>query len=405
MKDRAISEKRRREKLKDLILRLHEGESEEEIKEEFSEHFQTVSPLEISVMERRLMKEEGLSAQEIMRLCNVHVAVMAEYVDIELPHDFMKPGHPAHMLKEENFALEAALIRIRNLLEVYVEAEGKDEEIRQGLAQQIELIWEFDKHYDWKENSIFPIMEREGNTAPPAVMWGVDDEIRDLYRAFKAVFEDNALDKLLPVFSEFEYELQEMFVKEENILIPMITETFTDEDWIKIAQEKESFGYCIVKPLAKWPSEEDLVDKNEPENLNLTDEIPIGTGSLTLKELDLMLDALPLELTFVDKHHVMKYYNNDKVEKIQPRHPGAIGRDLKLSHPPRVYENVMQLVHDLESGKKDKQISWYQSEGRFIYVTHMAIRDENGEFQGFLEYVQDVTELQGLGGENRDFNS
>ena len=56
MKDRAVQTQERQDKLKELILRLHEGEDEEVIKEEFAKHFQTVSPLEISVMERKLMK-------------------------------------------------------------------------------------------------------------------------------------------------------------------------------------------------------------------------------------------------------------------------------------------------------------------------------------------------------------
>ena len=70
MQDRGAITNERQERLKNLILRLHEGESEEVIKVEFAKHFDTVSPLEISVMERKLMKEEGLSAENIMKLCN-----------------------------------------------------------------------------------------------------------------------------------------------------------------------------------------------------------------------------------------------------------------------------------------------------------------------------------------------
>src|SRR5699024_11354089 len=79
-------------------------------------------------MERKLMKEEGLSAEEIMRLCNVHVAVMVDYVENpeNIPDEFSKPGHPVHVLKEENLALEAALMRVRNLLEAYLEEPDAD---------------------------------------------------------------------------------------------------------------------------------------------------------------------------------------------------------------------------------------------------------------------------------------
>lgn len=405
MKDRGAITNERSERLKNLILRLHEGESEEVIKVEFAKHFETVSPLEISVMERKLMKEEGLSAENIMKLCNVHVAVMAEYVadPDRIPDDFSKPGHPVHVMKEENLALEAALMRIRNLLEVYVE-EPLDE-IKAGLAKQIDLLWDFDKHYTRKEMSFFPIMERLGNTAPPQVMWGVDDQIRDQYKALKEAFLADEIEQLIPLFSEFEYEMQEMFVKEENILIPMVTETFNEDDWITIADEMDEIGYCIVSPLQKWePERREKTEVQIPEET--TDRLPLDTGSLSQKELDIILDILPMEITFVDKDHIVKYYDNGTEDKLLARTPSAIGRHMMNCHPPRVHSTVSQLVHDLETGKKESQAAWYKrKDGVFVYIDYMAVRDENGEFMGILETVQDITELNQIKGMNRNVNA
>ena len=404
MQDRGAITNERQERLKNLILRLHEGESEEVIKEEFKEHFETVSPLEISVMERKLMKEEGLSAENIMKLCNVHVAVMADFVsDPEnIPDDFSRPGHPVYVLKEENLALEAALMRIRNLLEVYIEAPS--DEIKAGLRKQIDLLWDFDKHYTRKEMSFFPIMERQGNTAPPQVMWGVDDQIRDQYKAFKAAFLVDEMDQLMPLFSELEYEMQEMFVKEENILIPMVTEAFNEDDWIAIADEMDEIGYCIVEPLEKWKP------VRQKEEVDITEEakgrLKLGTGSLSHKELDLILNKLPLEITFVDKDHIVKYYDNGPEEKLLARTPSAIGRDMLNCHPPRVHETVKQLVHDLETGVKDSQQAWYKREdGVFVFIDYIAIRDEEGSFLGILETVQDISKFTKLDSDNRRVNN
>ncbi|HZK46416.1 MAG TPA: DUF438 domain-containing protein [Atopostipes sp.] len=404
MQDRGAITNERQERLKNLILRLHEGESEEVIKEEFKEHFETVSPLEISVMERKLMKEEGLSAENIMKLCNVHVAVMADFVsDPEnIPDDFSRPGHPVYVLKEENLALEAALMRIRNLLEVYIEAPS--DEIKAGLRKQIDLLWDFDKHYTRKEMSFFPIMERQGNTAPPQVMWGVDDQIRDQYKAFKAAFLVDEMDQLMPLFSELEYEMQEMFVKEESILIPMVTEAFNEDDWIAIADEMDEIGYCIVEPLEKWKPvrQKEEVDINEEAKGRLK----LGTGSLSHKELDLILNKLPLEITFVDKDHIVKYYDNGPEEKLLARTPSAIGRDMLNCHPPRVHETVKQLVHDLETGVKDSQQAWYKrDDGVFVFIDYIAIRDEEGSFLGILETVQDISKFTKLDSDNRRVNN
>ena len=404
MQDRGAITNERQERLKNLILRLHEGESEEVIKEEFKEHFETVSPLEISVMERKLMKEEGLSAENIMKLCNVHVAVMADFVsDPEnIPNDFSRPGHPVYVLKEENLALEAALMRIRNLLEVYIEAPS--DEIKAGLRKQIDLLWDFDKHYTRKEMSFFPIMERQGNTAPPQVMWGVDDQIRDQYKAFKAAFLVDEMDQLMPLFSELEYEMQEMFVKEESILIPMVTEAFNEDDWIAIADEMDEIGYCIVEPLEKWKP------VRQKEEVDITEEakgrLKLGTGSLSHKELDLILNKSPLEITFVDKDHIVKYYDNGPEEKLLARTPSAIGRDMLNCHPPRVHETVKQLVHDLETGVKDSQQAWYKrDDGVFVFIDYIAIRDEEGSFLGILETVQDISKFTKLDSDNRRVNN
>lgn len=404
MQDRGAITNERQERLKNLILRLHEGESEEVIKEEFKEHFETVSPLEISVMERKLMKEEGLSAENIMKLCNVHVAVMADFVSNpeNIPNDFSRPGHPVYVLKEENLALEAALMRIRNLLEVYIEAPS--DEIKAGLRKQIDLLWDFDKHYTRKEMSFFPIMERQGNTAPPQVMWGVDDQIRDQYKAFKTAFLVDEMDQLMPLFSELEYEMQEMFVKEESILIPMVTEAFNEDDWIAIADEMDEIGYCIVEPLEKWKP------VRQKEEVDITEEakgrLKLGTGSLSHKELDLILNKLPLEITFVDKDHIVKYYDNGPEEKLLARTPSAIGRDMLNCHPPRVHETVKQLVHDLETGVKDSQQAWYKrDDGVFVFIDYIAIRDEEGSFLGILETVQDISKFTKLDSDNRRVNN
>lgn len=401
MNEQADIKRERQNKLKELILRLHDGESEEVIIEEFSEHFQHISPLEISVMERRLMKEEGLKVEEIMRLCNVHVAVMAGFVrsDTETPADFEKPGHPVDVLRQENFAIEATLMRIRNLLEYHVAEAGQDEEVKIGLNLQIDLLWEFDKHYQRKENSIFPLMEKYGISAPPKVMWGVDDQIRDLYKEFKAAVQANKIEELLPLFTELEYELEEMIVKEEEIMIPMISEVFNVDDWITVKDESEEIGYCIVEPLEEW--EVERVEITEDFEKDREGHIQLGTGYLTKKEVNIMLDMLPLELTFVDKEDVVKYFNNQEGPKLLPRTPNAIGRDVMNCHPPKSYEIVEQLVKDLKSGKKKKEVAWFKKGSTYVHITYVAVHDDAGEYLGILEYVQDITDLIGIEGENR----
>lgn len=135
--------------------------------------------------------------------------------------------------------------------------------------------------------------------------------------------------------------------------------------------------------------------------------LQLGTGSLTMKEVDLILNALPLELSFVDKDNIVQYYNNIPGEKLFMRMPSSIGRDMLLSHPPKSKAMVEALLNDLKEGKKDKQEAWYQKpDGTIVHITFVAVREEgSGEYLGVLEYVQDITAFTKLEGDNRDVNA
>lgn len=134
--------------------------------------------------------------------------------------------------------------------------------------------------------------------------------------------------------------------------------------------------------------------------------LKLGTGSLGIKELNLILNRLPLELTFVDKENIVQYFNDIPGEKLFARTPNSIGRDLLYAHPPKSKMVVTKLIEELKDGTKDKQDAWYQQkDGTMVYITFAAVRDEAGKFLGILEYVQDITEINKIEGENRDVNA
>ena len=131
----------------------------------------------------------------------------------------------------------------------------------------------------------------------------------------------------------------------------------------------------------------------------------LGNGSLTIEEVNLLLNALPLELSFVDKDNIVQYFNDIPGEKIFVRTPSAIGRDMLMSHPPKSKAMVEHLLTDLKTGAKDKQDAWFQNkEGRVIHISFVAVRYVD-EFLGVLEMVQDITEITQLDGDNRDVNA
>ena len=388
MSNDAMTPLERQEKLKELMLRLHQGEKEEIIQEEFNQYFDSISPYEIQVMERNLMKE-GITYEEIMRLCKIHASLMSAKVEAgEGMPDFEKEGHPVMVLKKENLALRGAIDRIERLLQAYVSS--KDEDLLKGLKRQISLLDQFENHYLRKEYALFPIMESKGITAPPKVMWGVHDEIREIYKNFKQAFDEQA-DDVMDQFLAAKEELLEMIFKEENILIPMVDQAFHVDDWEKMAQDTPQYGYCIVTPEAEWKVEKKASTVQSKEEIQETGDIPLSTGSLSLEQLDLLLNLLPMELSFVDKDNIVKYYNEGNgEEKIFKRTKSAIGRDVINCHPPKSHAIVKQLFEQLRSGQKEKEEMWFKKEDKMIHVTYHAVQNAQGEYMGVLEYVQNI---------------
>ena len=348
----------RQEILKNLMLRLHAGEDKGVIQEEFNEVFDEITPYEIQLMERNLMSE-GITFAEIMSLCNVHANLMGSKVNTQTTvADFEQPGHPVHVMKMENLAIRGALDRVERLLVNFLET--KDSTIEKGLRRQISLLDQFENHYQRKEYAMFPLMEKKGITAPPKVMWGVHDQIRDLYRDFKNALNDG---------------------KESTL-----EET--------IASQSPEYGYCIVKPEKEWAVKKSFSPVKEETQIESEGDIPLSTGSLSLKELNLILNLLPMELSFVDAQNIVKYYNEGNgEEKIFKRTPSAIGRDVILCHPPRVHETVQTIFEQLKSKQKEKEEMWFKTEDKMVHVTYHAVWDEEENYMGCLEYVQDIKPL------------
>ena len=432
------------EVLKSILLDLHNGASAESVQELFNEHFAGVSAIEISLMEHELMNSDtGVTFEDVMSLCNVHANLFKGAIQNVEVVDTDHPGHPVQIFKQENLALRAALMRVRRLLSTYESTEDEEllPEIRKGLQRQLGLVGQFDIHYQRKEELMFPIMESYGHDSPPKVMWGVDDQIRDLFQEAKIAAEqlpDTSIQEVKDKFEAFAAEFEAMIFKEESILLMILLESFHQDDWLKIAEESDAYGYAIIKPTEKWIparhsfSEEEVGDaadegseapasteqtsdgrfqqvidtpdgqvtisfkpkEKKEQAINRDSQQPFGHGYLSVAEANLILDHLPMEITFVNKDDIFQYYNDSVPadEMIFKRTPSQIGRNVELCHPPKFLDKVRRIFKALREGERDKFEMWFKSEsrGKFVHVTYAAVRDEAGEFQGVLEYVQDI---------------
>ena len=396
----------RQKVLKELIMELHNGKTVEEIKPRFQELIKDISTHEITQMEQALIME-GMPVEEIQRLCDVHAAVFKGSIsDIHKPQKQEEiPGHPVHTFKLENRAVEK-LIRERIRPDAERFEADDSEENQKALQKDIKELREVEKHYLRKENLLFPYLEKYGITAPPKVMWGVDDEIRAAMKEAEKLLESYSGDKkaALDKLNAAVNGVSEMIYKEENILFPMSVETLSEDEWLKIEEGSDEFGYCLVRPAEKWkPARRDMEEKAKDEGEKPAGEdqyIRFETGLLTPEEISAMFNALPLDITFVDKTGAVKYFSQGK-DRIFARPKTIIGRMVENCHPPASVHVVEKVVEDLRSGRKDHEDFWIRMGDKYVLIRYYAVRNANGEYLGTMEVTQDIRPIQEITGEKR----
>lgn len=395
--------KQRKELLKHLILQLHDGEAPEQIKARLIHLLHSVPYNEVVEVEQQLIAE-GLPEEEILRLCDIHTAVLDGSIDISAAKT-VPPGHPVDTFKEENRALSDRIAKIRAMFGKL--AGIKDEELNGYVLQLRGLFNELsdvDKHYLKKEFLLFPFLEKAGITGPPVVMWGKHDETRVLLKAAHEAIgvpelTKEELESIISLVLEPALEAVEgMIMKEEEILLPMSLDALADEDWYQIYEETPIYGFCLYDPQTEWKP--DVGDSEQPL-FTPGSPIVLSSGSFDMKELEALFVTLPVDITFVDRNDKVKFFSHSP-NRVFERNRSIIGRDVRMCHPPHSVHIVEQIIKDFKDGKENRAAFWISNfKGRFIHIEYTALRSVDNEYLGIIEITQDITELRKLEGDQR----
>jgi len=396
----------RKDKLKELILKLHQGENPQQVRSELVSTLQHIPYGEVVEVEQELISE-GLPESEVLKLCDMHGEVLDGHIDQSMAKEIPE-GHPVDVFRHENKELLKVVEKANTLLATLYSV--KDDEFREHTMKLIACfndLMDVDKHYQRKEYLLFPYLEKNEITGPPKVMWGKHDEIRDQLKGCIEILRNADLKKsdiedaeellFVPVLRA----LADMTKKEDEILFPMSMDLLTTDDWWQIHRQTLEFGFTLYDPPVDWkpegvsgePSESDAIS-----NENGTVQLP--SGSFSAKEIMAILNTVPLDMTFVDKNDKVKYFTQG-THRIFPRSRSIINRDVRLCHPPGSVHIVEKILEDFKSGKASHAPFWIQMHGKFIYIEYYALRDEKGEYLGTLEVSQDLTQARSLEGEQR----
>ncbi len=403
---------RRRELLKHLILKLHEGEAPEQVKKQLVRVLGDVPYDDVVSVEQELISE-GLPTEEVLKLCDIHSNVLKGQIDkssaAEIP-----PGHPVHTFQQENRALEGELALLEKLFQAI--AEASDEEVPELMDQvrvRVNALSDVDKHYQRKENLVFPFLEKAGITGPPTVMWGKHDETRAMLKtAVEALQQTAGISAeeagivIETIVRPLASSIAEMIFKEEEILLPMCMDTLTEAQWGQVKDQSLAIGYCLYDPTDDWqPAGKEDADNVEDSETGktATDRIQLPSGSFSVTELNAILNTIPFDLTFVDSEDTVRYFTQGR-ERIFQRNRAILGRKVQMCHPPRSVHIVEKILEDFKSGSQDHAAFWITLGGRFVHIEYYALRDDRNNYLGTLEVSQDLTEKRALTGEQRLLN-
>ena len=391
-----VQDSERVEQLKSFLKRLGTGEELGAVREDFVSQFAHVEASEIMKAEQGLMRE-GTPLAEVQQLCDLHSALFhgstiheqmdAEHAKVEAVLEAQEKsqsvvtlvetvGHPLNRLTEENKALDAL-----------IEATKVKVASKTAIVDDVNEVRQVSIHYAKKGDLLYPHLKVAYDISGPSlVMWTVDGDIRDGFgRLARAESIDDAW------YEEFDGLLtraQEMIYKEQNILFPICAENFSTEEWYQIYKDTEQYEEIFGVERVAWTEAESALAAKAAPTSGDSNTIALIGGSLTLEQLDAMLNTMPMEITFVDHVDINRYFNDG--EKVFKRPTTAIGRDVFSCHPPKVEPIVRGIIESFRNGERDNVAVWLEKVGRPFYVNYMAVRDQNNNYLGTLELVQDM---------------
>lgn len=397
-----LGQKSKREAVKEIIMELHKGLSVEGAKDKFEKKVGTITSSEIAEIEQSLMNE-GISPDEIKKFCNVHALLFESALEKSVAKE-ESPAHPVYLSRLENREIE----KITGAIKELIKNKGSVGlgPFKQKLNELLLRLRNIDTHYTWKEQILFPYLERYGFFGPSKVMWGKDDEIRELLNRCLSGIEKVKEKKELDEYIEKDLnllvgEVDGMIFKEEKILLPASLEKLKAQDWVEVLKETENVGYgFIAKPKETSLLIEELKSAVLEEPRGKEEAISFPTGEVKLGELMGIFNMLPVDITFIDKDDAVKFFSEGP-KRIFLRTKSIIGRKVQNCHPPKSVHVVESILESFKEGKRDEADFWINYMGKFVYIRYFAMRDKNKNYLGILEVSQDITNIRKLEGEKR----
>ncbi len=305
-----------------------------------------------------------------------------------------KPDSFLAILEHNNQEMEQVLDNIRPVFKKFVK-DSNNSSLKKELLILFNRLELFIKQYTIKENILFPIIEKHWDDYRCLqIMWSFHDDIR---RNLKKV-KEHLLNSNFNL-SEFNKSVGVIFFnmlaikfRDENILFPYILSTIPEAELDQIKNDGIEIGFPYIQPQKTIRQNGQNEQKNELINL--------ATGELSVEQIKLIFNHLPVDITYVDENDEVRYFSTP-TKRIFPRTTAIIGRKVNNCHPPESVHIVEKIIRSFKSGEKDKADFWIKMANDFILIQYFAIRDSEKNYRGVIEVSQEISEIKNLDGEKR----
>jgi uncharacterized protein len=258
-------------------------------------------------------------------------------------------------------------------------------------------------HNQKEERTVFPLLARAGlptQGGPLAVMLAEHGQAKELVAeldraaAAYAGGDRGRLAELRAAFGAYAELCKGHFWKENDILYPMAVRMLDEADQAGIVPGIEAVEAELGPDTRAryYRIAEEIIRAGELEDLSYGLDREVLAG---------ILNALPVELSFVDHEDRVRYFSHEHGEKIFPRTRGALGTNVRNCHPQKSVHMVEEILADFKAGRREVAEFWIDMGPRKIHIRYWPVRDEAGKYLGTLETVQDVTGIQKLTGQRR----
>ena len=394
-------------RVQDLLafsMGIMSGENGKMLIEKYQEAIDNVTPHDMLALEDKQV-QMGISPEmikkDVEKIINVFTKGLESY-EWEKP----KEGTFLYYLMLENEAFKFKLNQIKKILRGYNGREASHfQEMKQELLPRFVEFKPFDYHYIKKENILFPYLEEIWDSYRPLkVMWSLHDDIRRTLKEVIALLEDPSTEwsDFNPILGKYYSLVFRMIQKEDIIIFPVATETVSDESWHEMHLQSFEYPFPFIETPEK-PQDESIKEQTDQDDLLVPGMFVAETGRMTLEQVLLVFNHLPIDITVVDENDRVLFFNKPK-ERFFPRSPAIVGRSVNNCHPPESVHIVEEIVETFRKGERDTAIFWIELKGRFILIQYFALRNDDGEYKGVMEVSQDATEIRKLEGQRRLLN-